>query len=73
MDVAKKIGEFKRDNNMIILQSGRWDEIVQDRVAKGQKKEMTEEFIRGIFDAIHQESIRNQTKIMNVNKTSAGV
>jgi chorismate mutase len=73
MDVAKKIGEFKRDNNMIILQSGRWDEIVQDRVAKGQKKEMTEEFIRGIFDAIHQESIRNQTKIMNVNKASAGV
>jgi chorismate mutase len=67
MDIAKKIGEFKRDNNMVILQSGRWDEIVKDRVAKGQKKELTEEFVRALFDAVHQESIRNQTKIMNVN------
>ena len=52
---------------MVILQSGRWDEIVKDRVAKGQQKELTEEFVRALFDAVHQESIRNQTKIMNVN------
>jgi chorismate mutase len=65
MDVARKIGEFKRDNNMVILQSGRWDEIVKDRVNKGEKKELTEDFVRAMFDAIHQESIRHQVKIMN--------
>lgn len=68
MDIARKIGEFKRDNNILILQSGRWDEIVKDRVTKGTSKDMTEEFIRELFDAIHQESIRNQTKIMNTSK-----
>lgn len=65
MDVAKRIGEFKRDNNMVILQSSRWDEIVKDRVNKGEKKELTEDFVRAMFDAIHQESIRHQAKVMN--------
>jgi chorismate mutase len=65
MDVAKQIGEFKRDNNITILQSGRWDEIVKDRVAKGIKKDLTEDFILHLFEAIHQESIRHQTKVMN--------
>jgi len=65
MDIARKIGEFKRDNNVTILQSSRWDEIVHDRIQKGTKKELTEEFIKELFEAIHQESIRHQTKVMN--------
>jgi chorismate mutase len=29
MDIARKIGEFKRDNGITILQTNRWDEIIQ--------------------------------------------
>ncbi|MCO5233011.1 MAG: bifunctional 3-deoxy-7-phosphoheptulonate synthase/chorismate mutase type II [Chitinophagales bacterium] len=65
MDIVEKIGEFKRDNNITILQSGRWDEIVHDRVQKGLKKGLTEDFIKDLFEAVHQESIRHQTKVMN--------
>lgn len=65
METAKAIGEFKRDNGITILQSGRWDEIVNDRIERGTKKELTEEFVKELFEAIHQESIRHQTKIMN--------
>lgn len=65
MDIAKQIGEFKRDNNITILQTNRWDEIVHDRIEKGMKKDLTEDFIKEMFEAIHQESIRHQTKVMN--------
>ncbi|MCO5230524.1 MAG: bifunctional 3-deoxy-7-phosphoheptulonate synthase/chorismate mutase type II [Chitinophagales bacterium] len=65
MDVVEKIGEFKRDNKITILQSGRWDEIVHDRVQKGLNKGLTEDFIKELFEAVHQESIRHQTKVMN--------
>lgn len=65
MDIAEKIGEFKRDNKMTILQSGRWDQIVQDRAELGLSKGLTEEFVKELFEAVHQESIRHQTKVMN--------
>jgi chorismate mutase len=65
MDIARKIGEFKRDNGITILQTNRWDEIINDRAEKAAKKELTRQFVVEIMDAIHQESIRHQTKIMN--------
>lgn len=65
MDIARKIGEFKRDNGITILQTNRWDEIINDRIKKAAKKDLTEEFVKDMMEAIHQESIRHQTKIMN--------
>ena len=65
MDIARKIGEFKRDNGITILQTNRWDEIIHDRIKKAAKKELTEDFVKDMMEAIHQESIRHQTKIMN--------
>lgn len=65
MEIAKKIGEFKRDNGITILQTNRWDEIINDRIKKAAKKELTDDFVKEMMEAIHQESIRHQTKIMN--------
>ncbi len=65
MDIARKIGEFKRDNGITILQTNRWDEIINDRIKKASKKDLTEDFVKDMMEAIHQESIRHQTKIMN--------
>jgi chorismate mutase len=65
MDIARKIGEFKRDNGITILQTNRWDEIINDRIKKAAKKDLTEDFVKDMMEAIHQESIRHQTKIMN--------
>ena len=65
MDIARKIGEFKRDNGITILQTNRWDEIINDRIKKADKKDLTDDFVKEMMEAIHQESIRHQTKIMN--------
>ena len=65
MDVVEKIGEFKKENKVTILQTTRWSEILKERVELGEKLGLSEDFISNIFKAIHQESINKQTVIMN--------
>lgn len=65
MAVSRKIGEYKKQNNITILQTSRWDEILRDKIAQANKKGLGEEFIIKIFRAIHEESINHQTKVMN--------
>jgi chorismate mutase len=68
MCVAEKIGEHKRLNNVTILQTKRWDEIITKRTDQGTLKGLSEEFVTKIFEAIHQESINHQTKVMNLGE-----
>lgn len=65
MGVAETIGSYKKENNITILQSSRWEEIIQKAIAKGDSKGLSEEFIQLLFRAVHQESINHQNKIMN--------
>ena len=65
MKIADQIGLFKKQNNVTILQSTRWDAILNKRTAMGLDKGLSEDFVTKIFSAIHQESINHQTKIMN--------
>ena len=65
MQVVEKIGEYKRDNNVTILQVERWLEILRTRTQTGILKEMRPEFIEKLCQLLHQESIRKQTEIMN--------
>ena len=65
MKVAAGIGQCKKENGVTILQPARWDQIISKYLAVGEKKGFSEEFIRKLFMAIHQESINTQTKIMN--------
>jgi chorismate mutase len=65
MKVAETIGRYKKENNITILQSTRWDEIIKKVIAKGLAKGLSAELIDTIFKAIHQESINHQMKVMN--------
>jgi len=65
MRVAETIGQYKKENNITILQSVRWDEIVKRVMVKGKAKGLSTEMIDTIFKAIHQESINHQMIIMN--------
>lgn len=65
MKVVDKIGKYKKENNITILQSMRWEEIIRKAVEKGDAKGLSAEFIDKLFKAIHQESINHQTKVMN--------
>ena len=65
MKVAEKIGQYKKDNNITILQTNRWNSILERAFHEGKKLGLSEEFITKYFDAVHMESINHQNKIMN--------
>ncbi|AUC21137.1 MULTISPECIES: bifunctional 3-deoxy-7-phosphoheptulonate synthase/chorismate mutase type II [Polaribacter] len=65
MQVADKIGQLKKDQNVAVLQSRRWNEILGNMVMEGSSKGLSEEFVLKMFKAIHQESIVHQEKIIN--------
>jgi chorismate mutase len=64
MKIADKIGAYKRDNNITILQTNRWNEILERAVRKGEALGLSKEFIVRYFDAVHLESISHQNKVM---------
>lgn len=65
MSVSAEIGKYKKQNNITILQPGRWDKILEKVFQKGKEKGLNEEFLEKVFKAIHQASIDRQTEIMN--------
>ena len=65
MSIAEKIGEYKRNNNVTILQATRWNEVLEKALQKAGKVGLSDEFITRYMDAIHMESINRQNKIMN--------
>lgn len=69
MGVIEKMGEYKRDNNVTILQLERWMEILRTRTASGEKKGMKKDFIEKLCTLMHKESIRLQTEVMNNKKS----
>ncbi|RYF23710.1 MAG: 3-deoxy-7-phosphoheptulonate synthase [Flavobacteriales bacterium] len=68
MSITQKIGEFKRDNKVTILQVNRWDEIMQKRTAFAKALQLDVNFTEKFLELVHGESIRRQTEIMNAGK-----
>ena len=65
MKIAQQIGKYKRDNNITILQTNRWNEIIERATKKGEQIGLSKEFITKYFDAVHMESINHQKKVMD--------
>ncbi|MEO6682269.1 MAG: chorismate mutase [Ginsengibacter sp.] len=65
MKIADKIGVYKKENNITILQTHRWNEILEKAFDKGEKFGLSKDFITKYFDAVHMESINHQNKVMN--------
>jgi chorismate mutase len=65
MKIAEQIGQYKKDNNITILQTNRWNEIIERASAKGEKIGLSKEFITKYLDAVHMESINHQKKVLD--------
>ena len=65
MRVCREIGQYKKEHNMTILQTERYNEILDKRGAQGSLCGMDTEFVREIFEHIHEESVRQQMEIIN--------
>ncbi len=65
MKIADKIGLYKKENNIAILQTTRWNEILDKQISKGTNVGLSEGFMSILLRAIHQESINHQAEVMN--------
>lgn len=65
MRIAREIGTYKKEHNMTVLQAGRYNEILDKYGAQAVQMGMEPEFIKKVFEAIHEESVRQQIEIIN--------
>ena len=65
MKIAEQIGKYKKENNITILQTSRWNEIIERASVKGDKIGLSKEFITKYLDAVHMESINHQKKVLD--------
>lgn len=65
MGIAEEIGAYKKQNQITILQPKRWEIIRERQLQFGQEKGLSVKFLAKYLEALHQESIRHQTAVMN--------
>ena len=65
MDIAKQMGEFKKEEGLTVLHLERWREIVRTRMHWSKELGLSEEFILRVLEQVHKESIKVQTDVMN--------
>ena len=65
MDVCREIGRYKKEHNMTVLQTSRYNEILEKRGVQGSLTGMAPEFVAKVFESIHEESVRQQIEIVN--------
>ena len=65
MRISREIACYKREHSMAVVQTGRYDEILNKRGAQGALCGMSGAFMRSIFETIHEESVRQQRELIN--------
>ena len=63
--ISTEIAMFKKENNMPVLQTGRYDEILTKRIKQAEEMGINGEFIKEILEAVHEESVRTQLDLIN--------
>jgi chorismate mutase len=71
--IVEQIGEYKRENNVTILQLERWKQILNDRIPSGACQGLEPEFVRQLYILIHNESLRLQNRILNENRKAESI
>lgn len=68
MEVSRRIGAYKRDHNIAIVQASRWDRILSRMVENGRKYGLSDSFLESVFNAIHEESVQIQNEILSASE-----
>lgn len=65
MKISRQIGEYKKSNNIAILQTSRWDAVLAKVVEKGKEYDLPQKFIEDVFNAIHETSVEVQNEVIS--------
>lgn len=64
MAISREIGQYKRDHGMTVVQTARYSEILDKRASQGVLCGMDADFVRAVFEHIHEESVRQQVEVL---------
>ncbi len=70
MKLAQQIGDYKRRNNIAILQPSRWKDLLEEAQKRGSSRNLSPEFVTALLQAVHQESINKQEEVIRKTITS---
>ena len=65
MKISESIAKYKYENGITILQSKRYDEILQNRRQTAVQNNLDADFVTKIYEDIHEESVSRQNSVMN--------
>jgi chorismate mutase len=65
MALIQELAEYKKENNVKILQLERWQDIFKTRPEWGRNLNINDKFVGELYKLIHIESIRLQTEVLN--------
>ncbi|MCH5328237.1 MAG: bifunctional 3-deoxy-7-phosphoheptulonate synthase/chorismate mutase type II [Coprobacter sp.] len=65
MRIAREIGQYKKEHNMPVMQTARYNDLLNRRISQAQSMSMDRDFMRAILQTIHEESVRQQVEILN--------
>lgn len=65
MKVSEGIASLKQPLDVSILQTERWKSMLKDRLSKGSKLGLSNDYLLEIFQLIHEQSINTQNEIIN--------
>ena len=62
MDIVKKIGKFKKENNISPLDKKRWDKVLDLSLSHANSLKLSKEFVKNIYSLIHKYSVELQRR-----------
>ncbi len=65
MRISREIGQYKKEHSMPVVQTGRYDDILNSRAASAEDLGMSGDFMKVVYQAIHEESVRQQIEVLN--------
>lgn len=65
MRISREIGQYKKEHSMPVVQTGRYDDILNSRAAAAEELGMNGDFMKTVYQAIHEESVRQQIEVLN--------
>ena len=65
MRISREIGQYKKEHSMPVVQTGRYDDILNSRAAAAEELGMNGDFMKTVYQAIHEESVRQHIEVLN--------
>ena len=70
MKAARAIGTYKMEHHIGVVQSARFEEVLNAAIRRGKDQQLSEEFVRALYNEVHKESIHQQ-ELLEADKKQA--